>query len=283
MARAPKKNDNKADIDINEDMDDFGIDDDFEDALEPKKKANKRKRGMFSKEKKYRDEDSSRGGIIAFTIILLLMIGFVVGILFFNLFGLRDNQLRDMLEKVPIVNNLLPPKAAEDPHLQMNTDELLVEISKLTEEKNALSTELARTQNVNSDYLEQIRVLKEFEQNQVQFRHDKEAFDREVGFGNTVGYENYYKQISPENAESIYREVIGINNQNAEFKRFVSTYENMDETSAARIFDQMVRTDLDLVVNILENISSEHRAAILAAMTTNAAEQATRRMAPQNY
>jgi len=55
----------------------------------------------------------------------------------------------------------------------------------------------------------------------------------------------------------------------------------MDEASAAEIFDEMVRTDLDLVVNILKGISnSDHRAAILSNMSTTAAEQVTRRMAP---
>ena len=282
MAALSKKNNNKADININEDLDDFGMDDDFEEETLPKKTKSKLKKEKKVKERTEMRESSGKGPVIAFIVFLFLMIGLLVGILFFNLFGLRDNQLRGFLEKVPVVNNLLPAKEAEDPLLNMNAEELLTEIAVLKATNESLSAEEQRLKSLNETYLKEIGVLKEFERNQVEFKKDKEAFDREVGFMDTERYEVYYEQISPENAENIYREVIGINSASKEFKNFVSTYENMDETSAAKIFDQMVRTDLDLVVSILENISSEHRAAILAAMTTSAAEQTTRHMAPQN-
>ena len=281
MAVFSKKNKNKADIDINEDLDDFGADDDFGEEIQPKKKRAKSKKEKTLSERDGVSESSGKGPIIAFIFVLFLLIGFLIGILVFNLFGLRDNQLRGVLEKVPVVNNMLPPRVAQEPVLQMTSEELLAEIAALKAANEELATEEARLNALNETYLKEIGVLKEFERNQLQFKKDKEAFDNEVGLTNPERYEVYYKQISPENAENIYREVVGINNESKEFKSFVSTYENMDETSAARIFDQTVRTDLDLVVSILQNISSEHRAAIVAAMTTNAAEQVTRRMAPQ--
>ena len=269
MAAVSKKNKNKADIDINGDLDDFEMEDDF--------------KGATGSKKAKAEKSGGNGGVIAFIIVIFLLIGLTVGILVFNLFGLRDNQLRGFFERVPIVNNLLPPLEAGDPLLQMSAEELQAEIALLKDDNEKLSAEGERLKALNETYLNEISVLKEFERNQLQFKKDKEEFDRTIGFGNTVDFEAYYRQVSPENAENIYREVIGINSENKEFKSFVSTYENMDETSAAKIFDQMVRTDLELVVSILKNISSEQRAAILAAMTTSAAEQATRHMAPQNY
>jgi len=271
-----KKNKND-DVNATVDVDDIGLDDTFgaEDEDNPRKKKKKEKKEREAGEKK-----SKWLGFVIFGVIVAALAGFAVAVVQFNALGLRDNQLRDILESVPIVNNMLPPLEGYDYVAAMSVDELVLEIERLEALNRNLSTDVSRLESLNSDLLGEIRTLQPFQENHAQFTEAREAFEREVALENPVAYEAFFRQIREERAEEIFREIAGISNHNAEVRSFISTYTNMDASSVAPIFDRLLRTDIELLLTILRGMSAQQRAEILAALPVNSAEQITRRMAP---
>jgi len=264
-----KKNSNE-DINTSMDVDDISIDTFAEDNA--------------AKKKEKKEKGTKKRGWLKFLIIgvvLAALAGFGVAVIQFNALGLRDNYLRDILESVPVVNNLLPPLEAYEPVAIRSVDELLLEISRLETQSENLNSEILRLEGLNSNLLNQVVVLEEFERTQVEFSAAREVFERESALGNPAAYEAFFREISPERAEEIFREIAGINHHSAELRSFISTYINMDESAAADIFEQLIRTDSELLITILRGMSAQQRADILAQMTVRSAEQLTRWMAPE--
>ena len=54
----------------------------------------------------------------------------------------------------------------------------------------------------------------------------------------------------------------------------------MKKDAAAKVLEEMIGTDMDLVVRILNNIGAEKRGAILGAMEPANAAAAAKQMAP---
>ena len=275
LSRLRKGSETEKDTDDVQDGDDISIDDELLSA---------RDEDIFSKKKKDKNLEGKkkRGwvGILIIGLVAVALAGFAVAVVQFNVFGLRDNQLREVLEAIPIVNNLLPPLEAVDPVLAMSVDELLLEISRLESHNESLSSEVTRLENLNRTFLEEISVLQAFEAAQAEFSAARAVFERESALGNPAAFENFFRQISPETAEEIFREVAAINHHDAEMRAFISTYNNMDESAVADIFEQLIRTDSELLMTILRGMNAQRRADILSNMTVRSAEQLTRWMAP---
>lgn len=267
-----KKNNKEADINNGQDIEDINIDDDLNGDYESFRKKKERLPGEPGKK-------SWLGFVILFA-ILIGIAGFGFAVVQYNAFGLRDNQLRNFLEAIPIVNNLLPPLEMEDPVYAMNLDELLLEVARLEARNSDLNTEIERLEGLNSTYLARISSLQEFENAHLEVVELREALDREIAFGDPVNFERFFTEVSPANAEEIFREIAGINHYDREFRALVSTFTQMDESSAAEILEQLLRSELDVVVNILSSMGSQQRADILATMTLRSAEQIVRRMVP---
>ncbi|MCL2565192.1 MAG: hypothetical protein FWE24_05200 [Defluviitaleaceae bacterium] len=266
-----KKNNKEADIDNGQNnVDDIdNIDDDLN--LELGRNKNK----LHNEPKKRRWI-----GVVVLIAVLVAVAGFGFAVFQYNAFGLRDNHLRNILETVPIVNNLLPPLEMEDPVYTMSADELLLEIARLETYNYNLSTEITRLEGLNRTYLAQISSLQEFEAAHLEVMELREVLDREIAFGDPINFERFFADVSPANAEEIFREIVGINQNDREFRALVSTFVNMDESSAAEILEQLLRSEPELVVNILSQMGSQQRADILATMNLRSAEQIVRRMAP---
>lgn len=196
-----------------------------------------------------------KGGCLAMFIISAIIIAILVAILGFNAGGIRDKYLRPTLEKIPIIKNLLPP--LEETSEEENNNEPTI-----SEEQKTIDALTAEIENLNSE----IKRLKEFEAAQIQFKKEKEEFDRMIALNDPSAYSSFYESISPENAEKLYQEAIGQVQNNKEFKEYINTFENMKKDAAATILEELILTDMDLVVTILDNLSSTKRSEILATM-----------------
>lgn len=214
------------------------------------------------------DDDTPRkkGGCIIGIIIFTLIIATLVAILGFNAGGIRDKYLRPFLEKVPIVKNLLPPLKEENQQEEPQISKEQETINSLTQEIEKLNQEIKR--------------LKEFENNQLQFKTQKEQFDKMIALNDPKAYSNFYESIAPENAEKLYQETIKKVEVDKEFKSYISTFENMKKESASKILEELLMTDTDLVITILNNLSSEKRAEILSTMTPKNAAACSKLLSP---
>jgi flagellar motility protein MotE (MotC chaperone) len=213
--------------------------------------------------------------------MLLFITAFIAGILYgayrFNLFGMGNINFKSIREKLPIANNLILPDDSKP-----DAEELSLKISELEGKIKSLEEEKSDLEKRNELYAQEVLRLKEFESQQLEFRAEKEEFDRMIASEKPSEYEKFYSQISPENAEIIYREIVGEISSSKEFKKYISTFQNMDESAAAGIFEKMVSTDIDLVVSILKALPAEQSASVLAAMKPESAAMATKRMYPEN-
>ncbi len=90
-------------------------------------------------------------------------------------------------------------------------------------------------------------------------------------------YRSYYESIEPENAEKIYRQVMQRERYNEKAKELATYYANMEAESAAQVMSEMDE-DLDLICDILQNMSEKQAAAILQAMNTEYAAQITKKI-----
>lgn len=207
-----------------------------------------------------------KGGCLTKLIILSVFISLLVAILGFNLGNIRDKYLRGTLEKIPIVKNLLPPIEETN----------IMEEETLNEEETVNSL-ISEIENLNNE----IKRLKEFENAQAKFKKEKEEFDRLIALNDTKAYSEFYEKISPENAEKLYKEAIVKESLNKEFKDYIKTFENMKKDAASKILEELIITDMDLVISILSNLPSDNRAEILSVMDPKNAASVTKLLSPQ--
>lgn len=198
-------------------------------------------------------------------IIFIIILSISVAILGFNLGNIRDKYLRPGLERIPIINNLLPP-LEEEQIQEQPVDEKQQTIDSLTAEIEELNKEISR--------------LKEFEQAQLEFKAEKEEFDKMIALNDPKAYSNFYETISPENAEELYKQAINQEVVDKEFKDYIQTFENMKKDAAATILEELIITDMDLVITILNNLSSKKRSEILSAMDPQNAASCSRLLSP---
>lgn len=243
---------------------------------EEKSKDKKKKIDLKKKKKK------SPLGFIFF----LLIIGALVAVLGFNVLNLREKYLRTTIDKIPVVKNLLPAteeeQTPENEYSKFSKNELIAqnqEFEKKAEEAENENKQL--WEQINSLNAE-IEVLKAVEDNQLKFKADKEAFDKMVAENDPEAYKSFYKEIAPENAEKIYSELVSKEQTDKQLKKYIQTFEGMKKDASAKVLKQMMGTDMDLVVQILDNISSEQRGNILSTMEPKDAAACAKRLAPKS-
>lgn len=245
----------------------------------------------------FKESKSGFGKIIAVLIILIIIIGGICAVIKLDIGNIGSNYAYPVLKNIPVLNNILP-NVAEDTLSDDTTDENsnyafenvdeAVERLKVTEtllkdkeiEIEKLSEELKLLQDENTR-------LKVFEENQASFDEKKKEFDELVVLGEGVPdisqFISFYEGMKPENAANIYAEAIQIEEYNKEIIDIALSYGQMKAANAAAILAKMTTTSskMKMVVQILNNIDSEQRGAILGAMDTKTAAKITEYMFPK--
>lgn len=209
-----------------------------------------------------------KGGCLIKLIILIIIIAIPITLISLNVGNVRDKYLRPGLERIPIIKNLLPPLDADTEDGEKNevVDEKQQIIDSLTKEIKDLNNEIAR--------------LKEFEKVQLEFKAQKEEFDKMIALNDPKAYSSFYESISPENAEELYKQAINKEVTDKRFKGYIQTFETMKKDAVATILEELITTDTDLVVTILENVSSDKRSEILSTMDPKNAASLSKLLAP---
>lgn len=242
--------------------------------------AKETKKALKEQKKKEKKEKKKGKKKIIFLLPVLLLIGGLVAVIVFNVGNIRENYLRPTMEKIPVVKNLLPEKPSQDEYSNLSREQLIEQTKVLTAENQKLSDDSKVLTNRINDLNKEMLRLQEIENAQVQFRQEKADFDKMIASNDPDAYKSYYEKISPENADNLYREIVTDSQDDAKLKDYIATFENMKKDSAASVLEQMINTDMDLVVLILSNIDSEQRGNILSAMQPANAAAVTKRLAP---
>ncbi|MBO5484170.1 MAG: hypothetical protein J5979_03040 [Lachnospiraceae bacterium] len=227
--------------------------------------------------------------LIALAIIAIWLVVFAC-LIKFDVGGIGSNVLYPVLKDVPVINRILPVPSEEEQaregNYQYNT--LKAANARIRELENQLASQDSTT-TANSDYIAdleaQVRRLQRYKDSEDAFNKRVQAFDEKVVFNEKAPdiseYRSYYEEISPENAEKIYRQVLDKMRYSEQAEKLATIYSNEDPAYAAKILSEMTE-NLELVCDILENMSEKKAAAILQEMDSVYAAQITKKISAVN-
>ncbi|MCI9123265.1 MAG: hypothetical protein HFH35_04165 [Eubacterium sp.] len=271
-------------------------------AQQDSKKAEKERKKQEKKKKKeakkaarqdqeMAEEQETVGGklivALATVAIIAIWLGILALIVRLDVGGFGSTVLHPLLKDVPYVNRILPEVKEEsdnDPdHPYTTLEEALAQIRKLEKElETALQSDKDGQAKIE-DLRAQVRKLKKYRENEAEFEQLRQDFYEEVVFSDDAPdiaeYKKFYERIAPDNAEVLYKEVVEQLEYDEDVDQYVKTYSAMKPKEAASIFDTMT-DNLSLVRRILEKMSSENRANILAAMNEDTAAKLTEMLEP---
>ncbi len=271
-------------------------------AQQDSKKAEKERKKQEKKKKKeakkaarqdqeMAEEQETVGGklivALATVAIIAIWLGILALIVRLDVGGFGSTVLHPLLKDVPYVNRILPEVKEEsdnDPdHPYTTLEEALAQIRKLEKElETALQSDKDGQAKIE-DLRAQVRKLKKYRENEAEFEQLRQDFYEEVVFSDDAPdiaeYKKFYEGIAPDNAEVLYKEVVEQLEYDEDVDQYVKTYSAMKPKEAASIFDTMT-DNLSLVRRILEKMSSENRANILAAMNEDTAAKLTEMLEP---
>jgi flagellar motility protein MotE (MotC chaperone) len=251
---------------------------DLQNPLGETKQKNKDKKGKKKK----------KGGFpVVAVIALLLIIGSIVALLFFNVFGFRENYVMPYLRNAPLIGPLFPapPEGEEggDAGKYANTsrEELISMITALEYQVQTMEKNEAATRDQIAKLNETINYLRGFESQIEAYRQIKAEFDQMIALGDPEAYKNFFESISPENADRLYQEVLKHVQYDDEFKKYASAFAMMDAGEAATALTNLLTTNSTLLVKILWAINTESRAEIFNEMEPNNVSRIARLMEPE--
>ncbi len=255
------------------------------------KRRKKEEKKAARQESEMAEEQETAGGklvvFLATIVIIAIWLGILALLVRLDVGGFGSTVLYPVLKDVPYVNKILPqPKADEkenEDYPYKTLDEAIARIQELEGELEA-SLQTNKDQEAKIEDLQaQVRKLRKYRDNEAAFETLKQEFYEEVVFGDDAPdiseYQKYYEGIEPDNAEVLYKEVIEQQQYDSSVDTYVNTYSSMKPKEAAAIFDTMT-DNMSLVRRILEKMSAENRADILAAMNQENAAKLTEMLEP---
>lgn len=250
-----------------------------------KKQEKKQQEGEAAEEE---DGGGSKIAVVLATIVFIAIWLAILGLIIkMDIGGFGSTVLQPILKDVPVINKILPEGAdepvvdAQYPYTTLNEA-----IERIKELEVELSNAQTQTEG-NSDYVAQLEAevarLREFESEQSAFEEEKTKFYKEVVFNENAPdiseYKAYYESIDPANAEVLYKQVVQQQQANEEIEDYAKTYSEMKPNQAAAIMEAM-QDNLKLVVKILQNMDTDARSKVLAAMDAEVAARITKMMEP---
>lgn len=239
------------------------------------------------------EDDERKGGgfigvVIAIIIVIIWLLVFIL-LVKMDVGGFGTNVMRPLIKDVPVLNYILPnvsddDVAAETGYRYKTLYDAIERIKELEAEAAVKDEQLLVNAETIEDLQNEVTRLKVFEENQLTFEALRKKFDEEVVFTENAPdeevYKSWYEEIYPENAAELYVKVLERLDYSQKVKDWALAYSRMEADAAAAILEEMTG-DLDLVTQILLNMSASKRAAILAEMDTVYAAKLTHVMYPE--
>ena len=241
--------------------------------------------------KKDKTKENESGGsklvnAIIVLVIILIWLAVFAFLIKLDVGGIGSNILYPVLKDVPVINKILPAPSEE---MQASEDNYAYTTLKSANERikeleNQLATQ-GGTTAANSDYIAnleaQVKNLQKYKDQMDDFDKKVEEFNEKIVFNDNAPdiseYRAYYESIEPENAEKIYRQVMQREKQNEKAKELATYYANMDAAKAAQVLSEM-NEDLDLICDILQNMTEKQAAAIIQELDNEYAAQITKKI-----
>jgi flagellar motility protein MotE (MotC chaperone) len=199
----------------------------------------------------------------------------------------RQNFIIPQLRRVPIVRNFIPylPGDYIEEQIEEDSPNRNLTRKELSDKVEALESQIERLMKDSDDketliasLNRRIADLSELETQRDLIRAEQTEFYEMIANDDQNAFARFYESVDPETAERIYAQTVNNNAINAEIRRYTQTFQEMKPDSAAAILEEMVRTDSDTVILILQNVDARQRALILSNMTPRNASALSRRI-----
>ena len=244
----------------------------------------------MAKEKRNREGKKGIGAsaIAIMVLIILFFLTLMALLIKCDVGGFGSEVLRPVFKDVPIINKILPDasdeEVAKESDYPYNTlAEALDQIKIMDEQLNAKDAEILGLNDKVAELQSEVDQLTVYKTEQEDFEAKKNQFYDEIVYGDSAPdadtYIEWYNEISPERAEEIYASMISARQADDEILELAKTYEDMKAKNAADILQSM-KNDLDTVALIMNNMSAEKRADVLAAMDPEFAASITKKLLP---
>lgn len=227
------------------------------------------------------------GAKIFIVIFALFILAALIAIIGFNVFNIRDGQLMPALSKIPVIGSFISTEESQgaDEYEAYTNEDLIQKINTLTAELENERTLREAAEKRNDIYLQEndnlADKLEGFDERYQQFIQERNEFEERIVFNNPSDYSSYYESVNPENAEILYPIAKLTAEREAELKKYINLVSATDETKAAKILEELIPTDLDLVVLVMRNINVETGGEILSAMSAENGAAVLKRMSPE--
>ena len=255
--------------------------------LKQEKEERKAAKRAEKREKKGLPPDNGeegKGGLKRFlpVVLGLLVVGGISSVIAFNVANVRTNFVEPALRSVPIVGNLIGPEPAVNGDNLSNatTEELLARIEELNDQIESLTEEnqsLVALRGVNQDEIER---LQRIEAQHLENQRLRDAFDRMIAEEDPNAFAAFYESIRPENLEILGEEALVAAERQRLARHYFGMFREIEADDAAKILQNLFRTDNELVVAIMRELSPEQAGAILAAMDIRTAVMVSSFMNP---
>ena len=259
----------------------------FKQEQKAQKKEAKRSAAEIARQEEALGEDGG-SGLVTFAatiLIVALWVAVVCVVVKMDVGGFGSSVLAPVLKDVPVINKILPSTVPvsgsedSDGYGGYASIEEAVEYIKQLEQQLeqiqiASNAKDAETETLKAEILR----LQEFEQRQVEFQRIMTEFYEEVANIDPDGLLKYYESMDPTTLEYITRQVVIQKQKSDELDSYVQTFAEMKPKVAAKTFEAM--NDLDLVAEILGEMTVAQRAAILDVIDTEVGAKLAKMMQP---
>jgi len=215
-----------------------------------------------------------KGGLIV-VIVLVLLVGFAIAVVAFDLFNFREGAVMSYLRNAPIIGNLMPAAAEEEngelpleqwtvAQLAARVRELEDQVARLEEEQEALIA------NARAQALRIARLLP-FYEHWSEYQRVSAEFNAMIVQGDPGGFLDFMQYILPEFHEQLMRDAVLQFHYDESIMSIVRTLGAMQERQAAAILEDLRMTDILLLSGLLNAMGNTMRGEILEQMDADIA------------
>lgn len=242
----------------------------------------------MAKENREKDGEVKGVGILVIVLIIIAWLAVMALLIKCDVGGFGSEVLRPVFKDVPVIKYILPDASDEEAAKESdypydNLQDALDQIAILDAALGSKDAQIVKLNDKIAELESEVTRLQVYESEQLEFEQKKNEFYDEIVYGESAPdtdiYIEWYNELDAEHAEEIYREIVQSRQADQEIRDLASAYESMKPDDAAKILESM-SNDLDTVALIMNNMSTEGRGKILAAMSPEFAANVTKKLLP---
>lgn len=234
--------------------------------------------------------------VILDIVIIIAAFFAVFYFIFYNNIGGVTEKYYSTVKGIPLLNLALPeppdplnPKYMTQAEIREKYIEFKKEneeLKKQLEQSNAKAAELSYYKD-NYDKLTQDAgaKLEDLDQREAaviekekQLEELQKKVEEMVANGDREGFREFFESIDPENAAAIYEAILEKQQIDENVKKFAQVYAEMDEDSAAAVFEQLGTSKLDMIAETLKAMNRKDASEIIQSMSPDFAARVTEKL-----